>query len=53
MKIIGIKDGKISLSMKALEDTAAEEIQEETIELPDSESIGTSLGSLFQNIRIN
>ena len=53
MKILSVEENKISLSMKALEDTAAEEIQEETIELPDSESIGTSLGSLFQNIRIN
>lgn len=53
VKVIGIKDGKISLSMKALEDIAAEEIHEETVDIPRSESIGTSLGSLFRNIRID
>lgn len=52
VKIIGIKDGKVSLSMKALEDVAAEEIHEETIELPETENIGTSLGSLFKNIQL-
>ena len=30
VKVIGIKDGKISLSMKALEDVAAVEVEEET-----------------------
>ena len=38
VKVINVKDGKLSLSMKALNDVAAEEIQEETIELPESES---------------
>ena len=46
------KDGKLSLSMKALNDVAAEEIQEETIELPETEAVGTSLGSLFANIKL-
>ena len=53
VKVIDQKDGKISLSMKALEDVMAEEIQEEKIELPESEAIGTSLGSLLKNIRLN
>ena len=53
VKVIDQKDGKISLSMKALEDVMAEEIQEEKIELPESEAIGTSLGSLLKNIRLD
>lgn len=53
VKIIEIKDGKIRLSMKALEEIAAEEIHEETIALPESETIGTALGSLFKNISLD
>ena len=45
VKIIDVKDGKISLSMKALEDVAAKEIEEETYELPEAEAATTSLGS--------
>ncbi len=52
VKVIEIKDGKLSLSMKALNDVAAEEIEEETFELPESESISTNLGSLFANIKL-
>lgn len=52
VKVINMKDGKLSLSMKALNDVAAEEIQEETIELPESEAVTTSLGSLFANIKL-
>ena len=52
VKVINIKDGKLSLSMKALTDVAAEEIQEETIELPKSEDVTTSLGSLFANLKL-
>ncbi len=52
VKVIAIKDGKLSLSMKALQDVTAEEIQEETIELPQSESISTNLGSLLANIKL-
>lgn len=52
VKVIAVKDGKLSLSMKALEDVAAEEIHEEVVELPESEDIGTSLGSLFANIKL-
>ena len=50
VKIIGIKDGKISLSMKALE-TAPEEV-EEKVEIPKSENIGTNLGDLFKNLNL-
>lgn len=53
VKVIDTRDGKISLSMKALEDVAAEEIEEETYELPETESASTSLGSLFANIKLN
>ena len=53
VKVIGIKDGKISLSMKALEDVAAVEIEEETFKLPKAEDATTSLASLFKNIKLN
>lgn len=52
VKVIGIKDGKLSLSMKALNDVAAEEIQEETFELPKTEEVTTTLGSLFAHIKL-
>ena len=45
-------DGKLSLSMKALNDVAAEEVEEETFELPETEAATTSLGSLFKNIKL-
>lgn len=51
VKVIGIKDGKISLSMKALVEVKEEE-PEEVIELPEAEAIGTSLGDLFKNIKL-
>ena len=50
VKVIGIKDGKVSLSMKALEEVKEE--PEEKVEIPKSESIGTSLGDLFKNIKL-
>lgn len=51
VKVIGIKDGKISLSMKALEE---EKEQEEAVkvEIPKAENIGTSLGDLFKNLKL-
>lgn len=52
VKVIAVKDGKLSLSMKALQDVAAEEIQEEEVELPQSESISTNLGSLLANLKL-
>ena len=51
VKVTGVKDGKISLSMKALEEVAAEEIVEETFELPKAEEVTTTLGSLFANLK--
>ena len=53
VKVTAVKDGKLSLSMKALQDVAAEEIQEETIELPETEELTTNLGSLFANIKLS
>ena len=52
VKITAIKDGKLSLSMKALNDVAAEEVEEETFELPETEAATTSLSSLFKNIKL-
>lgn len=50
VKVIGIKDGKVSLSMKALEKVKEE--PEEKVVIPKSENIGTSLGDLFKNIKL-
>ena len=50
VKVIGIKDGKVSLSMKALEEVKEE--PEEKVVIPKSENIGTSLGDLFKNIKL-
>ena len=52
VKITAIKDGKLSLSMKALNDVAAEEVEEETFDLPETEAATTSLGSLFKNVKL-
>lgn len=52
VKVIGIKDGKISLSMKALQEVPAEEEVVEKVEIPAAENIGTSLGDLFKNIKL-
>ena len=53
VKVTGIKDGKISLSIKEASDMMAKEIEVEVVELPDSgEEATTSLGSLFANIKL-
>ena len=53
VKVTGIKDGKISLSIKEASDMMAKEIEEEVVELPDSgEEATTSLVSLFANIKL-
>ena len=51
VKVIGKKDGKISLSIKALEEEKERE-EEVKVELPKSEEIGTSLGDLLKNIKL-
>lgn len=50
VKVIGVKDGKISLSIKALEEASPEPV--EKVEIPKAENIGTSLGDLFKNIKL-
>lgn len=54
VKVIDIKDGKISLSIKALLDDPEETSSEEGgIQIPESEGIGTSLGDLLKNISVS
>ena len=50
VKVIGNKDGKISLSMKALlqEKEQEEEVQ---VEIPKAEEIGTSMGDLLKKFK--
>ncbi len=52
VKVIGNKDGKLSLSMKALSDLPVERerTHEEKVEIPKSENIGTSLKDLLKGI---
>lgn len=52
VKVIGVKDGKLKLSMKALEEVPEEE-KEEVFELPEAESASTTLGDLFKNIKLD
>lgn len=52
VKVIEIKDGKLSLSIKALLENPEEQAVEEAIELPKSEAIGTSLGDLLKGLKI-
>lgn len=53
VKVINVKDGKISLSMKALEEGEADEVEPtEKIELPTSEGLGTSLGDLLKGLNL-
>lgn len=54
VKVIAVKDGKISLSIKEASDVMAKEIEEEVFELPDAkEEATTSLGSLFAGIKLD
>lgn len=54
VKVIAIKEGKISLSIKEASDMMAKEIEEEVFEVPDAgEQATTSLGSLFANIKLD
>ena len=54
VKVIALKDGKLSLSIKALEDdrAAREEDELRNVKLPKSEELTTSLGELFKNIKL-
>ena len=48
VKVTAIKDGKLSLSMKALEEIAATEITEEKIEFESEGEATTSLAALLK-----
>lgn len=50
VKIIGLKDGKISLSMKALE--ADGEVKEEVFDYKESGAATTGLGSLLKGLKL-
>ena len=52
VKVIDIKDGKISLSIKALLDNPEEVPSDDEIELPESEGLGTSLGDLLKGLNL-
>lgn len=55
VKVIAIKDGKLSLSMKALIEKPAEERNDDDnrhYDMPKSENISTSLGSLLKDIKL-
>ena len=54
VKVIKVADGRISLSMKVLEDAAPAEEKEEKIsfKLPKSEAIGTGLGDLRKGLKL-
>lgn len=53
VKVIAIKDGKLSLSMKALLEKPAEEHDHNRdYKLPKSENISTNLGSLLANLKL-
>ena len=49
-KVIGVNNGKISLSMKALIEPEEEVVEE--VEIPTAEAIGTNLGDLFKNLKL-
>ena len=50
VKVIDVKEGKISLSMKALNDVTEQE--EEVFDLPEGPAVTTSLGDLLKNIKL-
>ena len=56
VKVTAVKDGKISLSMKALEErpeTAARPVEEEKVVIPKAEKLTTSLGDLLKGIKLD
>ncbi|SFL01840.1 small subunit ribosomal protein S1 [Lachnospiraceae bacterium KH1T2] len=52
VKVTGVKDGKISVSMKALNAVDPEAEEEEIAELPEAAPVTTSLGDLLKNIKL-
>lgn len=54
VKVLNTNDGKISLSMKALEEQQAQELERiDTAQYSSGESVGTSLGDLFAKLNLN
>jgi len=54
VKVIDVKDGKISLSIKALAEESDENSDSDIdYELPESESIGTSMASLLKGFKFD
>jgi small subunit ribosomal protein S1 len=53
VKIISVKDGKIGLSMKALNDLTAKEIEEDIPSYHEDAAASTSLADLLSNINLN
>ncbi len=54
VKVIEIKDGKLSLSIKALLDESDEELFDASeVNIPESEDIGTSLGDLLDGLKFD
>lgn len=52
VKVINVKDGKIGLSMKALNDIASVAIEDKSFDLPKSEPVSTNLGALLSNLKL-
>ncbi|WP_167958946.1 30S ribosomal protein S1 [Anaerosporobacter faecicola] len=54
VKIIAVKDGKISLSMKAVEENEeiVEDVEEAPFEYTSGEEAGTGLGALLANLKL-
>lgn len=53
VKVLNTNDGKISLSMKALEEIQVDEVEKVDVKkYGNSESLGTSLGDLFAKLNI-
>lgn len=52
VKVTDVKDGKISLSMKALLENPEEAEVEVDFDLPETEAIGTSMADLLKNFNI-
>ena len=52
VKVIGVKDGKISLSMKALLAPESDYEVPFKVDIPKADNIGTSLGDLFKDLKL-
>lgn len=52
-KLTQIKEGKLSLSIRALNDVMEGDEPVEKVEIPPAEELTTSLGSLFANIKLD